>query len=78
MDCHLMVTNPEDYVEPLKEAGAGMFTFHIEATEDAAALADKARAAGKGWHHFSRKLLCSQHTGQLTTARVRSSLLSIS
>jgi ribulose-phosphate 3-epimerase len=32
LDCHLMVTNPEDYVAPLKEARAGMFTFHIEAT----------------------------------------------
>ena len=28
-DAHLMVTNPEDYVEPLKEAGVEMLTFHI-------------------------------------------------
>ena len=46
LDCHLMVTNPGDYVEPLKDAGAHMFTFHIEVDEDAAVLCDRARAAG--------------------------------
>ncbi|KAK7292816.1 hypothetical protein RJT34_15670 [Clitoria ternatea] len=29
LDCHLMVTNPLDYVEPLAKAGASGFTFHI-------------------------------------------------
>jgi len=34
LDCHLMVSNPEKWVDDFKEAGASSLTFHIEATEN--------------------------------------------
>ncbi|KAL3136947.1 hypothetical protein ABBQ32_006552 [Trebouxia sp. C0010 RCD-2024] len=37
LDCHLMVSNPSQWVEDFASAGANMYTFHLEAVvEDAA------------------------------------------
>ncbi|KAI9205784.1 Ribulose-phosphate 3-epimerase-like protein [Polychytrium aggregatum] len=46
LDCHLMVSNPEQWVDDYAKAGASMYTFHIEATANAAALIAKVRATG--------------------------------
>ncbi len=40
-DVHLMIGRPERYVEEFAAAGADIITFHLEATEDPAALIDK-------------------------------------
>jgi len=46
LDCHLMVTNPEQWVGDFARAGANQFTFHIEATADPAKLIKLVRDAG--------------------------------
>ncbi len=34
LDVHLMIENPEQYIEAFKNAGADIITFHYEAVED--------------------------------------------
>ena len=45
-DMHMMVAKPEQWVEPMAEAGADQYTFHLEATKDANSLIRKIREAG--------------------------------
>src|SRR5215469_4805421 len=44
-DCHLMMTNPGDYLEAFHRAGADGCTVHVE-VGDTAALLEKTRALG--------------------------------
>lgn len=48
LDVHLMVMEPEKFVDPFAQAGTNMLTFHIERHQGAAAvaLAERIRAAG--------------------------------
>ena len=46
MDVHLMIVEPEKYVERFADAGADLVTFHIEATDKVEECIDLIRAKG--------------------------------
>jgi ribulose-phosphate 3-epimerase len=46
LDVHLMIENPEKYLERFVRAGSTYVTFHVEATAEAKRLVDVARALG--------------------------------
>ena len=46
LDCHLMVTNPQDHIQSFAEAGADYFTFHVEAALHANRIIQQIKAAG--------------------------------
>nr|ACO14658.1 Ribulose-phosphate 3-epimerase [Caligus clemensi] len=45
-DMHMMVQDPEKWVEDMSDAGADQYTFHIEATKEPLDLCRKIREAG--------------------------------
>ena len=46
LDVHLMIENPEAYIDGFADAGADIITFHIEAAVHAHRLAEKIRSRG--------------------------------
>lgn len=46
-DCHLMISNPIDYVDAFIKAGADLISFHVESNSDVAATIKKITSAGK-------------------------------
>ena len=45
-DVHLMIVDPERYIEEFVRCGADSITFHLEATKDPQAVIDKIHACG--------------------------------
>ncbi len=46
-DCHLMISNPIDYVDAFIKAGADLISFHVESNSDIATTIKKITSAGK-------------------------------
>jgi ribulose-phosphate 3-epimerase len=46
LDVHLMISNPDQYVERFRRAGADMLTIHIEAVPEPRPLLEKIRGMG--------------------------------
>eukprot|EP00472_Partenskyella_glossopodia_P008663 CAMPEP_0197519452 /NCGR_PEP_ID=MMETSP1318-20131121/4715_1 /TAXON_ID=552666 /ORGANISM="Partenskyella glossopodia, Strain RCC365" /LENGTH=340 /DNA_ID=CAMNT_0043070427 /DNA_START=66 /DNA_END=1088 /DNA_ORIENTATION=+ len=46
LDCHLMVSDPEMWIEDYAKAGADTFVFHYEAVSDHGKLIEKVKKAG--------------------------------
>ena len=47
LDVHLMIVEPERYIETVASMGADLITFHLEATKDPLAVIEKIRSLGK-------------------------------
>jgi ribulose-phosphate 3-epimerase len=45
-DCHMMVSNPEQWLDDFAKAGAQMYCFHVEATEDPVGLINRIHEKG--------------------------------
>lgn len=43
LDVHLMMVNPEKYINQFRDAGADIITVHVEATDDAPAILQRIR-----------------------------------
>ncbi|PFH50777.1 hypothetical protein AMATHDRAFT_75358 [Amanita thiersii Skay4041] len=46
MDCHMMVTEPEKWVDEVADAGGSLYCFHLEATSDPLSLISHIHARG--------------------------------
>lgn len=46
LDCHLMISNPYDYIDSFAESGADLISFHIESNSDTEKTIKKIKSVG--------------------------------
>ncbi len=46
LDCHLMISNPADYIDSFAQSGADLIAFHIESNSDIKETIEKIKSAG--------------------------------
>lgn len=46
LDCHLMISNPYDYIDAFANSGADLIAFHIESNSDVQKTIDKIKSTG--------------------------------
>ena len=46
LDCHLMISNPYDYIDSFASNGADLIAFHVESNSDVAKTIEKIKRAG--------------------------------
>lgn len=46
LDCHLMISNPYDYIDSFASAGADLIAFHVESNSDVEKTIEKIKNAG--------------------------------
>ena len=46
LDCHLMISNPYDYIDAFAQSGADLIAFHVESNSDAQKTIEKIKDAG--------------------------------
>ena len=46
LDCHLMISNPYDYIDAFSRSGAHLIAFHVESNSDVQKTIDKIKSTG--------------------------------
>ena len=46
LDCHLMISNPYDYIDAFAQSGADLIAFHVESNSDVQKTIEKIKDAG--------------------------------